>query len=250
MAVIIPWEQGHLAESHTVALTGVEEIAMAQSVAELLGRLRFAGGPVETLYLNETRIHENFIGQLGAIESFTRAVTREGSIEAPVVKIGAGISSDAGVTWNLSDSITQVLVLRAALESQGFLHGIDDAEPGRYLSSIGVGRISRPKMFEDVHRDTLQEHRGLYDKLEAERAKQESIVRMTEGAEKSLWLLTVGDRASVCAAILDNSWLRPVFSHWMNPDYAVSRWEVFGLCRRLHETGVPMLATLHVGVKW
>jgi hypothetical protein len=230
--------------------TVVEGMAMAESVAELLSRLRFVGGPVETLYLNEVRVRESFIGQLGAIESFTRAATKEGSVEAPVVKIGAGISSEAGVSWNLGDPITQVLVLRAALESQGLLYGITEAKPGLYVSFVGTGQVSRPDMFDDLHRDTLREHRGLYDALGAERAKQESIVRMTENSEKSLWLLTVSDGVSICAAVLDSKWLRPVFSHWMNPDYAVSRWEVFALCRRIHQTRVPMLATLYVGVKW
>jgi hypothetical protein len=227
-----------------------EEVAVAESVAELLSKLRFVGGPVETLYLNETRVRESFIGQLGAIESFTRAMTKEGSVEAPVVKIGAGISSDTGVTWNLSDPITQVLVLRAALASQGLIYGIDRAEPGNYLAVAGTGIASRPGMFEDLHRDALREHRGLYDALEAERVKQEGIVRMIEGQEKPLWLLTVSDGASICAAVLDSTWLRPVFSHWMNPDYATSRWEVFGLCRRVHETRIPLLATLYVGVRW
>ena len=73
---------------------------------------------------------------------------------------------------------------------------------------------------------------------------------MTEDPEKSCWLLTVSQGASVCAAILDQRWLRPVFGHWMNPGYAVSRWEVFGICRLLHETGIPMLATMYVGVNW
>jgi len=121
---------------------------MAESVAELLGRLRFVGGPVETLYLNQTRVRESFIGQLGAIESFTRTATKEGKIEAPVVKIGAGLASEAGVTWTLTDSTAQALVLRASLESQGALLGLDDAGPGRYISFAGAGYISRPGMLD------------------------------------------------------------------------------------------------------
>jgi len=223
---------------------------MTESVADLLSKLRFAGGPVETLYLNETRVRESFIGQLGAIESFTRAMTKDGSVEAPVIKIGAGISSEAGVTWNLSEPITQVLILRTALESQGLLHGIDDAEPGRYIKFAGTGQVSRPDMFEEQHREGLRDLRGIYELLETERVNQESVVRMTEDPEKKLWLLTLREKSSVCVAILDSSWLRPVFSHWMNPGYAVSNWEIFGLCRRIHQTGIPMLATLYVGVKW
>jgi hypothetical protein len=223
---------------------------MTDSVADLLKKLRFIGQPVETLYLNETWVHENFIGQLGAIESFTRSAAKEASAEAPVIKIGASMSSDAGVTWSLSDPISQVLILRAALESQGRLHGPDDSVPGRHISFLGSGLVSRPGMFDDEHREGLRKHLGLYDALEAERAKQESVMRMIEGPEVFLWLLTVSEGASVCAAFLDKRLLRPVFSHWLSPGYGTSRWEIFGLCRQVHATGVPMVATLYLGVKW
>ena len=223
---------------------------MAESVAELLSRLRFVRRPVETLYLNETRVRESFIGELGAIESFMRAATEHGGVEAPVIKFEVGISSEIGVTWTLSDSITQVLVLRAALEAQGLTYGLHSAKPGRYIWFEGTGLISRPGMFDDLHREGLQQHRGLYEAFEAERARQESIAGMIEGQERTCWLLTVSEGLSVCTAILDNRWLRPVSSDWMNPDYAVLRWEIFALCRRIHDTGVPMLATLYVGVKW
>ena len=52
---------------------------MAEPLSKLLSRLRFEGGPVETLYLDETRVHEDFIGQLGAIGSFTRVGTMGGN---------------------------------------------------------------------------------------------------------------------------------------------------------------------------
>jgi hypothetical protein len=103
---------------------------MTESVAELLGRLRFAGGPVETLYLNQPRVKESFVGQLGAIESFTRGVAKEGSVEAPVIKIGAGVTSESGVTWNLADPTAQLLVLHAALEMHGAVRALDGAVPG------------------------------------------------------------------------------------------------------------------------
>ncbi len=220
---------------------------MAESVAELLGRLRFVGGPVETLYLNQTRVRESFIGQLGAIESFTRTATKEGKIEAPVVKIGAGLASEAGVTWTLTDSTAQALVLRASLESQGALLGLDDAGPGRYISFAGAGYISRPGMLDDEHRAGLSERPGLYDALEAERGAQESVLRMMEGQDATMWLLTVSDDVSVCAAVLDNRWPSSSFPSWVS---AGCRWQIFAMFRRLHETGVPLLAALHVTVKW
>jgi hypothetical protein len=220
---------------------------MAESVAELLGRLRFVGGPVETLYLNQTRVRESFIGQLGAIESFTRNATKELKGETPVVKIGGGLASGADVTWTLGDPITQVLVLRAALESEEALCGLDDAAPGRYIRFTGAGCVSRPGMFDDMHQERLREHLDpdLYKALEAERATEENILRMTEGQDRPQWLLTVSEGPSVCASIIDARALTSALRHWMSPD---SRWDIFALFNRRHETGVPLWVTLHVGV--
>jgi lactam utilization protein B len=219
---------------------------MKEPLTKLLSRFQFSSGPMETLSLNEARVQENFISQLGAIASLTRVATKNGTLETPFVKLGGGLSSEAGATWVLNDPITQALVLRAALESQRSLHGLDEAEPGRYIITSGVGAISRPDMLEDLHRERLHEHPDLYEKLEAERAKQEKIMHMTGKPEKSLWLLTIDEGASVCAATLEGTALRDPFRNWA---YADSPWEFFGLVRRIHETGVPWLAPLHLYVK-
>ncbi len=222
----------------------------AESVSEVFSRLRFEAAPVETLYLDETRVHEDFIGQVGAIEAFTRLATKEGSggLETPVLKIDAGGSSEASVTWNLSHPIVQVLVLRAVLQSQGSLHGLDDTEPGRYIIFSGTGMISRPGMFDNLHRERLQKFPVLYEKLEAERAMQEREMRETDGPRECLWLLTLNNGDSVCAATLMGILLRPPFRHWAHVD---SPWEVIGLCRRIHEeTKVPWLAPLYLCAKF
>jgi hypothetical protein len=220
---------------------------MAESVADVLARLRFASGPVETIYLSQTRVRESFVGQLGAVESFTRTATKEGSLEVPVIKVGAGLASEADVTWTLTDPTAQALVLRAALGSQGLLYGFDDAGPGRYISFAGVAYLSRPGMLDDKHRAGLADHPGLYDALEAERGAQESMLRMIERQDASMWLLTIGNADSICAAVLDNRWLRPSAPSWMDYDCT---WELFAMFRRQHETGIPLFAALHVMVKW
>ena len=224
---------------------------MAESVSEILSRLRFEGGPVETLYLDETRVHEDFIGQLGAIGSFTRQAAMEGNagLDVPVLKIEVGGSSEANVTWNLSHPIVQVLVLRAVLQSRDCsLNRLDDVRPGRYVIFSGTGMISRPGMFDTLHRERLQAYPDIYEKLEAERAMQERDIRETEGPRESLWLLTINGGPSVCAATLIGSLLRPPFRHWVRVD---SPWEIIGLCRQIHkETGVPWLAPLYLCAKF
>jgi hypothetical protein len=223
---------------------------MAESVSEVLSRLRFEAGPVETLYLDETRVHEDFIGQVGAIGALTRLATKElsGGLEAPVLKIDASGSSEASVTWNLSHPIVQVLVLRAVLQSKDLLHSFDDIGTGCYIIFSGSGMISRPGMFENLHRDRLKKFPDLYEKLEAERAMQEREMRETDGPKEHLWLLTINNGVSVCAATLMSSSLRPPFRHWTRVD---SPWEVIGLCRRIHEeTKVPWLAPLYLCAKF
>jgi hypothetical protein len=219
---------------------------MAESVAELLGRLRFVGGPVETLYLNQPRVRESFVGQLGAIESFTRSTAKEGSVEAPIVKIGAGLTAESGVTWTLTDPTAQVLVLHAALDQQGAVHGLDGAVPGNYVDFAGQGAISRPGMLDAGHQAALRDQPGLYAALEAERAAQENVLRMMEGQAAAMWLMTVSDGASMCAAVLNDSWLSPSSSSWLTGFH----WRIFAMLRRVHETGVPLLAALHLSVKW
>ena len=98
-------------------------------------------------------------------------------LETPVLKIEVEGSSEASVTWNLNSPIVQVLVLRSILLSRDSPNGLDGTKPGRYVVFSGTGMISRPGMFEDLHRERLQGFSDLYEKLEAERAMQEKDIR-------------------------------------------------------------------------
>ena len=62
-----------------------------ESVAEIVGRLRFVSSSAPAIYLNEQLVREMFVSQLGAIESFTRTAAREMAGEAGAggfVKVG------------------------------------------------------------------------------------------------------------------------------------------------------------------
>jgi len=102
-------------------------------------------------------------------------------------------------------------------------------------------------MLDDKHRAGLGDHPGLYGALEAERAAQEGVLQMIEGQDAAMWLLTVGNVDSICAAVLDNRWLSPSSMSWMHADCT---WDLFALFRRQHETGIPLFAAIHVTVKW
>lgn len=227
---------------------------MQESAAANLSDLSFESGPVETLYLDEIRVHEDFVGQFGAIGSYTKLATREvgvgGGVETPVLKLefNARGSLETGATLNLDHPIVQVLVLRFVLKKRDLLCALDNAKPGSYIIFSGIGVISRPGMFEDLHRERLSEHPDLYERLEAERARQEKDLLETDGPKEPLWLLTINRGASVCAATLRQSLLRPPFRHWIHAD---THWEILGLCRRVHEgTKVPWLAPLYLCAKF
>jgi hypothetical protein len=222
-----------------------------KSAAEFISGLRSSAGPMETLSLNKARVRENFISQIGAIESYTREAARNGNLEIPPVNLGASFSSQAGATWGFTDPLTQALILRVALDQKQKLHDIKDAQPGDYVLSSGVGAISRSGMLDDLHRERLSSHRDLYEKLEAERAKQERIMHMTGGRRREhLWLLTIDEsndeNAAICAATIEGTALRDPFRHWV---YAASPWQFFGMVRCIHETKIPWLAPLHLYVK-
>jgi hypothetical protein len=221
---------------------------MAESVAELLGRLRFVSQPVETIYLNKNRTHDDFVGQLGAIESFTREATKEGKVELPIVKAGAGIGAEAGVTWTMTDPTAQALVLRAALESQGLLFDVDKAEPGRYVEFAGRGLLSRPGMLQEEHRTGLAAWAGLYEELEADRANQEKVLSVMGGGIPDLcWLMTIDNGRSIAAAVLGNQWLSPGLPSWLGGE---ARWNAFAKVRQRISGGIPLLAALHVTARW
>jgi hypothetical protein len=221
---------------------------MTESLADLLGQLRFVSGPLETIYLNERRTRDDFRSQLGAIESFTRGRSKQGDARLPFVNLGVGAGSQTEATWSLTDPTAQALVLRAALESQGLLFDLDSAEPGRYVQCTGRGLLSRPGTLVDQHRAGLASWPGLYEELEAERAKEEELLTVIgEGHPDLCWLMTVDTGTHVAAANLGNRWLSKSLRAWLGSDV---RWNVFARFIHLNERGVPLLAAFHVTVAW
>jgi hypothetical protein len=221
---------------------------MPESVADLLGRLQFVSEPVETIYLNKNRTHDDFVGHLGAIESFTRSASKEGKVELPVLKAGGGIGNETGITWTMSDPTAQVLVLRAALETQGLLFAVDQVEPGRYVEFAGRGHLSRPGTLQDEHRIALAARTGLYEELESDRAKQEAVFNVMGGGNPDLcWLMTVDEGPFIVAAVLSNQWLSAGMPSWLGGE---ARWNVFAKVRQRISGGTPLLAALHVTATW
>ena len=216
-------------------------------MAEQLAGLRFTSGPVETLYLNKNRVKDDFLGQIGAIESFTRTATKEGKVDVsiPLVALGGAAGAGAGVTWALTDPTAQALVLREALQSRGQLHDMSAVSPGAYVQGAGRGLLSRPGMREGEHRAGLPP--GLYEELEMERAEQEQILRMIDEPDAMMWLLSVQGVAFLVAAILDNRWLTPALPSWLG---GTQLWNVFARARGQARGEASLLAAIHITATW
>jgi hypothetical protein len=92
-----------------------------EPVAEEVLRLRFAGRYVESMYRNDERIRELFIGRIGSIASFSRSATKDvnGSVGFKGIAELAGTrGGEQAVEYNLTDPTAQALVLREILRSQ------------------------------------------------------------------------------------------------------------------------------------
>ena len=104
------------------------------SVAEEVLRLRFTGRYVESMYRNDDRIRELFVGRIGSIAGFTRSATKDvnGSVGFKGIAELAGTrGGEQVVEYNLSDPTAQALVLRENLALAGELLDPADASPGQ-----------------------------------------------------------------------------------------------------------------------
>jgi hypothetical protein len=90
----------------------------------------------------------------------------------------------------------------------------------------------------------------LYEELENDRANQEKIFAVMGGGASDLcWLMTIDSGASIAAAILSNRWLSGGMPSWLGVGEK-TRWNAFAKVRHRSRQGVPLLAAIHVTVKW
>ena len=219
------------------------------SVAEEVLRLRFTGRYVESMYRNDDRIRELFIGRVGSIAGFSRSATKDvnGSLGFKGIAELAGTrSGEQSVEYNLSDPTAQALVLRENLALAGELCDLVDAAPGRFVSVVGRSCLSRPAdrpIAFDFHATCHAADQPEFADLEQERAVQEAALRLMNPSEEQMWLLVISDRAERvrAAAVLHRRWINQnAFMSYMHMP-----WELFGLVRQ-RIAHVPVLAAIHV----
>lgn len=92
-------------------------------IPDVLTSVTFTTDPIDTLFLNERRVSEQFTLHLGAINSFVRSYS-SGKRAGTDIRIFRGeLSAEQSnqVTWSLEAPIAQALVLRAALTERNVI---------------------------------------------------------------------------------------------------------------------------------
>lgn len=89
------------------------------SIGDVIAQLKFVSSAAPAVYLDEALLKEAFTINLGAIASFTHDAHRQVAAGVKtVVSLGGSKSSDDQIQYDVSDPLTQALVLRNALIAQ------------------------------------------------------------------------------------------------------------------------------------
>lgn len=221
---------------------------MPGSVADEVMKLSFTAGHVESMYRNDDRIRELFVGRVGSVRSWARSAAREGGggVGLGVLQLSGAAGQENVVEYDLTDPTAQALVLRELLTEQGDVVGPADAQPGSYVVVVGRACLRREEPAPEpgsFHADCVGGDER-YDQLERLRLHQEEqYLAMDPGDEQQMWLLTLEDPPGrlAAAAVLHRRWINQnAFVSYLH-----APWEVLGVVYGRVET-VPVLAALHV----
>ena len=220
-----------------------------EPVAEEVLRLRFTGRYVESMYRNDDRIRELFIGRIGSIAGLTRSATRDvnGSVGFKgIAELAGSRGGEQVVEYDLTDPTAQALVLRENLALAQEFHDAATAAPGQFVSVAGPSCLSRPPdqpIGFDFHGGCHAAEQPEFTELEHQRALQEATSRLMNPGDEQMWLLVISDRAQriQAAAVLLRRWINQnAFMSYMHMP-----WELFGVVRDRVDS-VPVLAPIHV----
>lgn len=214
---------------------------MSESVAQIVGRLRFMSSSAPAVYLNEALVHETFVSHLGAIDRFARNASQrgQGEVGVPVVKIGASREGSTSVEYDVRDAYAQALILHSAVATEGAVEppraGLP---PGSFVELIAPVRIEGVDVFPDVAAlgdiETLRVVIG-------ERDNQQSIIRAFGNDETVLMPLLAAGATGVVASIIDRSHIRPGLA----ASYLNEQQVVFGLMERTVDA-IPFFTMLYM----
>jgi hypothetical protein len=217
-------------------------------ISDVLNSLTFTADPIDTLYLNERRVSEHFIINLGAIESLIRSVSsgKSGGTDLKIVQGEVSAQQSAQVTWNLQSPIAKALVLRAALtEKRNAFQEPDEASEGDYVLISGIGYVTAADYEVDSMRELIDPiEEGLYDQIESARSSREKWKKKSDPTSEQFTLTLLRDeRPRVCVTFLDSRGLSLDSEHWALPT------EVFGAVRERIGTALRVRC-IHSYLRW
>lgn len=216
-------------------------------IPDVLNSVTFTADPIDTLFLNEQRVGEQFTLHLGAIKSFVRSYSsgKRGGTDIRIFRGELSAEQSSQVTWSLEAPIAQALVLRAALTERNVIQDPAQARKGEYVVISGVGYLTGGDYELGTMRvllDPIEE--GLYDQIESERSSQEQRTKgkKLESELSSLTLLR-DEAPRVCVTFLNERWLSDVSEHWE------LRTEVFGVVRKRIGSALRV-SCIHAYERW
>jgi hypothetical protein len=206
--------------------------------------------PLQSLYMNQHRVDEHFTTQIGAIASLAVDVDREisGTVDLKFISIGKQRTVGNQVSYDMTNPLARVLVLRAALDVKGRIHRAEDAQINQYVVGSGVMCIQGPDFVAPRLPDCLDPADPRMVALESDRAAVEAVRLAIGGPQpvwEHMWLLTLlEDGDPKLATVLSTAGIDPSMS-----SYAIGRvrCSVFGILRQTIED-VPMVSPIHVWI--
>jgi hypothetical protein len=224
-----------------------------EDVAEEILGLRFSSGPIQSLYLNEDRVNENFTIQLGAVATLVRGAGRQGggTLNLKVVELNKQKTASNEIQYDLHDPLARALVLRTALRSENALHTPGDAAIGQYVVGSGLACLRSPDLeaFYPIDHQCIPDTDPRMRELERDRVVSEAMRIALAGPTATsdrMWLLTLadGDRI-VVASVLNTRWIDGSVISYNHTEF---KWHIFGTLRQ-RISGIPALAALHVWIE-
>jgi hypothetical protein len=209
------------------------------SVSDDIRRLRFVSSPAPAVYLNEPLVRETFIAHLGAIDSFTRAADRElraglGS----VISVGGSRTTQEQIDYDLTDPITQALVLHSALGAEG---KVAAPQAGTSVGSFveAVGSAYFPALLQPP--SLPPELASVAEVVQAECERQTEVARGFGNSGADFVALLISGNSLVSASIIDRGNVRPNVA----ASYLAYPQICFGLMERL-AGDLPFITLLYM----
>jgi hypothetical protein len=181
---------------------------MSNSVADVIGRLRFVSSPAPAIYLNDALVTETFIAHLGAVESFTRTADHQVTAGVKsVVEVGGAKGTQEQVAYDLTNPLTQALVLHSALGSEGQVQQPSvGTSVGAFVEAVGsVYFPGRPELMQPPPPDLNDAALS----IETEGDRQSQVAQAFGMTDTRFLSMLLKGQGIVCGSVVDQKHLRP-----------------------------------------